>query len=181
MQFRVKQQVLVLIAAAVLVIGFVVFRYLPLHKSSAALKKEQLSQKTLIARAQIRENELPNLQAQLDELEDELADFDFRIPYDTQLGQFLGRVAALMDEHKLTEQQIAPHDDIESGQLVCTPVTMKCRGRLDQIRGFCQSLQGLDRAVRIEKFQLVNDSEYRGQLRMEAKTVIYHRGQTSRG
>ncbi len=181
MQFRVKQQVLVLIGAAVLVIGFVVFRYLPLYKNSASLKKEQLSHEVLIGRAQVKKAELPNLQVRLDELADKLADFDSRIPYDTQLGQFLGRVAALMDEHKLTEQQIAPHDDIESGQLVCTPVTMKCRGRLDQIHRFCQSLQGLDRAVRIEKFRLVNDSEYRGLLRMEAETVIYHRDQTSRG
>ncbi len=181
MRFRVKQQVLILIAAAVLVAGFVIFRYLPMHRKDAALKQERVSQAGLAERAQAAEAEMPNLQAQLDELEDRLADFDFKIPYDTQLGQFLGRVAALMDEHKLTEQQIAPHKEIESGLLVCTPVTMKCRGRLDQIRRFCRSLQGLDRAVRIEKFRLVNDSEYKGQLRMEAEAVIYHRDPASRG
>jgi Tfp pilus assembly protein PilO len=180
MQFRVKQQVLIFIAAAVLVIGFVVFRYLPMHKRGAALKKERASQKVLIDSAQVKQAGMSNLQAHLDELKYRLADFDARIPYDTQLGQFLGRVAALMDEYKLTEQQIAPRDEIKTRLLVCTPVTMKCRGRLDQIRRFCRSLQELDRAVRIEKFHLVNDSEYRGQLRMEAEAVIYHRDPASR-
>jgi Tfp pilus assembly protein PilO len=181
MRFRVKQQVLILIAAAVLITAYIVLRYLPRSRISASLNRERTSQNILINSGNIKQAEMPKLQVQLDGLEDELADFDSKVPYDTQLGQFLGRVAALMDEHRLTEQQIAPHDDIESGQLVCTPVTMKCKGRLDQIRRFCQSLQGLNRAVRIEKFHLANDSEYSGQLRMEAEAVIYHKMPTSKG
>jgi Tfp pilus assembly protein PilO len=181
MQFRIKQQVLVLIAGAVLVIGFVVFRYLPLRKMRNALKKEQVSQTVLIERGRTKQAEISKLQEQLDKLNENLADFDSKIPPDTGLGQFLGRIAALMDEQDLTDQQIAPHDRIESGQLICTPITMKCSGRLKQIQKFCRLLQELDRTVRIEKFRLVNDDQYSGRLRMEAEAVIYHARPVSKG
>jgi Tfp pilus assembly protein PilO len=132
-------------------------------------------QNALIASGHVKLAELPKLKARLEELRDKLADFDSRIPSDTQLGQFLGGIAALMDEYGLGEQQITPREEIQSGSLVCTPVTMKCNGRLGQIHRFCRSLQELDRTIRIEKFHLVNDSEYTGQLRMEAEAIIYHR------
>lgn len=164
-----------MIAAAVLITAYIFLRYLPMHRIAAGLRAEKAAQRVLITNGQARRAELPKLQQRLEELKGELADFDSKIPFDTQLGQFLGRIAALMDEHGLAEQQIAPHEEIQSGPLVCTAVTMKCRGTLEQVRGFCRSLQELDRAVRIEKFHLVNDSGYTGQLRMEAETVIYHR------
>lgn len=180
MRFRVKKQVLIFIAAALVVIGFVVFRYLPLGEMRTSLSKEQIALKALMGRAQIKEAELPKLRAQFGELSEKLADFDSQIPTDTQLGQFLGKVAALMDEYRLTEQQIAPREQIESKELICIPVTMKCAGRLEQIRGFCQALQGLDRAVRIEKFHLVNDPQYSGQIKMETEAVIYQTKSTSK-
>jgi len=175
MRFRVKQHVLILIAAVVLIIAYIAFRYLPMRRISAGLNKELAAQNVLINSGYVKMAELPKLKARLEELEDKLADFDSRIPSDTQLGQFLGGIAALMDEYGLAEQQIAPREEIQAGQLVCTPVAMKCRGRLEQVHRFCRSLQELDRTVRIEKFHLVNDSEYTGQLRMEAEAIIYHR------
>jgi Tfp pilus assembly protein PilO len=175
MRFRVKQQALILIAAAVLISAYLLLRYLPMRRIAADLKREKMAQNVLIVSGQARQDELPKLQERLDELKEELADFDSKIPFDTQLGQFLGRIAALMDKYGLTEQQIAPHEEINAEPLVCTTVTMKCRGTLEQIHRFCRSLQELDRAVRIEKFHLVNDPEYTGQLHMEAETVIYHR------
>jgi Tfp pilus assembly protein PilO len=175
MRFRIKQQALILIAAAVLISAYLLLRYLPMRRIAADLKKEKMAQNALIVSGQARQAELPKLRERLDELKESLADFDSKIPFDTQLGQFLGGIAALMDEYGLTEQQIAPHEEIRAEPLVCTVVTMKCRGTLEQIHRFCRSLQKLDRAVRIEKFHLVNDPEYTGQLRMEAETVIYHR------
>jgi Tfp pilus assembly protein PilO len=175
MRFRVKQQVLILIAAGVLITAYALLRYLPMRRIAGELRSEKMAQNVLITTSQARLAEMPKLQKQLDELKESLADFDSRIPFDTQLGQFLGGIAALMDKYGLTEQQIAPHEGINAEPLVCTAVTMKCRGTLEQIRRFCRSLQELDRAVRIEKFHLVNDPEYTGQLRMEAETVIYHR------
>jgi len=180
MRFRVKKQVLIFIAAALVVIGFVVLRYLPLGKMRTSLSNQQVALEALMKRSQTKEAELPKLRAQLGELNEKLADFDSRIPGDTQLGQFLGRIAALMDEHQLTEQQIAPGQQIESKELICIPVTMKCAGRLEQIRDFCQALQGLDRAVRIETFHLVNDPQYSGQIKMETEAVIYQTKSTSK-
>lgn len=175
MQFRAKQQVLIVIVAVVLAIGYVAFRYLPMRRASADLNRKQMSQEALITKAEIKKAELPELQERLEDLEDTLSGFDSMIPVDTQLGQFLSTIAALMDEHDLSEQQIAPHEQIESEELICISVTMKGVGRLEQIRSFCQSLQQLDRVVRIEKFHLVNNSEYSGQVHMETEAIIYRR------
>jgi Tfp pilus assembly protein PilO len=175
MRFRIKKQVLIFIAAGGVVVAFIVLRWLPLGRMRADLSERQAALTTLMQRGQAKEAELPKLRAQLNELSEELADFDSKVPPDMQLGQFLGKVAALMDEHQLTEQQIAPRDQIESKELVCIPVTMKCTGSLEQIRGFCSALQGLDRAVRIEDFKLVNDSQFTGQVRMETDAIIYYR------
>jgi len=180
MRFRVKKQVLIFIAAGLVVIGFVVLRYLPLSKIRTSLSQEQVALEAMMKRARAKEAELPKLRAQLGELNSKLADFDSRIPPDIQLGQFLGGIAALMDEHQLTEQQIAPGEQIESKELICIPVTMKCAGRLEQIRDFCQALQGLDRTVRIETFRLTNDQQYSGQIRMETEAVIYQTKSTSK-
>jgi len=127
------------------------------------------------AHPEIKKAELPELQERLEDLEDTLSGFDSAIPVDTQLGQFLSTIAALMDEHNLSEQQIAPHEQIESEELICISVTMKGVGRLEQIRSFCQSLQQLDRVVRIEKFHLVNNDQYSGQVHMETEAIIYRR------
>jgi len=180
MRFRVKKQVLIFIAAGLVVIGFVVLRYLPLSKIRRSLSQEQVALEAVTKRAQAKEAELPKLRAQLGELNSKLADFDSRIPPDIQLGQFLGGLAALMDEHQLTEQQIAPGEQIESKELICIPVTMKCAGRLAQIRDFCQALQGVQRAVRIETFRLTNDQQYSGQIKMETEAVIYQTKSTSK-
>ena len=175
MRFRVKQQTLILIVAVVLISTYVVLRYLPMRRIAADLKSEKMAQNVLITNGQAKLAELPKLQERLDELKESLNDFDSMVPFDTQLGQFLGGIAALMDEYGLSEQQIAPHEEIQAEPLICTAVTMKCRGKLDQILRFYHSLQELERAIRIDKFHLVNDPEYTGQLRMEAETVIYHR------
>jgi Tfp pilus assembly protein PilO len=180
MFFRAKQQVLIIMAAVVLACGYVAFRYLPMRKLSMELNQEKATQESLIAQAEVKEAQLPGLQKHLEELQEKLANFDSSIPTDTQLGQFLGKIASLMDEHDLSEQQIAPQNPIENTQLVCIPVTMKGTGRLEQIRDFCQSLQQLNRAIRIEKFHLTNDNEYSGRVHMETEAVIYHRKQTDK-
>ena len=175
MFIRAKQQVLILIAAVTLVVGFIVFRYLPLRRESSALEKEYSQRKAAVAKLPAKEAEMNELREQLEQYEKILADFDRKIPAETRLGDFLGLIAGMMDEHRLTQQNIAPHQRINAGKLAYIPVTMRCTGRLEQIRDFYESLQGLDRAVRIEKFSLKNDSQYTGQIRMETEAIIYHR------
>ena len=66
-------------------------------------------------------------------------------------------------------------EEIEAEQFNCIPINMRCRGSLKNLFGFFESLRGLDRLVRIEHVDLVNESDFSGDVTMSADTVIYYR------
>ncbi len=76
---------------------------------------------------------------------------------------------------------IEPLKEVKSEELNCIPVNMECKGKLAHIFEFYRRLQGLDRLVRIEQVKLTNDSDYNGQVSMEARTVIYYRAKVGQG
>ena len=91
------------------------------------------------------------------------------------LGAFQQQISDLMKKHGLTEQLIEPGEELEADEVTCKPVSIQCKGRLEQVYNFFDSLESLDRLVRIERVQLTNDNEYSGQVSMQAKTVIFYR------
>lgn len=176
-----KQKVLILAVSAVLIGLFTVGRFLPLRNKAAAARREQMARKSVVGKAQVEQNKMVKLQCQFDEFTGEFIDYEKTIPGDTRLGVFIGRIAGLMNEHKLSQQQITPSKEIEAGELTCIPVSMKCTGQLGQIRSFCKALNELDRAVRVEKFRLTNDNEFNGEVKMETNAVIYYRRADNQG
>ena len=52
---------------------------------------------------------------------------------------------------------------------------MRWKGRLVQVFEFCRRLQAMDRLVRIEQVNLVNDDDLTGQVTMQMQTVIFYR------
>ena len=71
--------------------------------------------------------------------------------------------------------------EVAAKNLNCIPVTMKCKGKLARIRGFYKALQGLDRLVRIENFELTNDRDFDGIVTMQTEAVIYYRKDIKQG
>jgi Tfp pilus assembly protein PilO len=76
---------------------------------------------------------------------------------------------------------IEPHKEVKGEKLNCIPVNIQCKGKLDRIFEFYRRLQGLDRLVRIEQVKLTNDSDYDGQVTMEARAVIYYSAKVGQG
>ena len=178
MFLRERQQIVILVAAALMASGFVLFRYLPLRREAKAVELSGTAQKTLIVQTLARKQQLPAMKEKLLELQEEVKNYERNIPVQTDLGEFLGKIAELMNQHNLSEQVIQPGEEIKAKQVNCIPVIMKCTGRLTQIRRFCESLQALDRSVRIEHFELVNDRDLSGLVGMETKAIIYYREKT---
>ncbi len=171
---KAKQHLLIPVLIVVFAVGFALVRYWPLKHSRDSIEKKLISQREMIYQREIKQKQIPLLNTKLKGLEEKLKKFESQVPDDTQLGEFLGTIAELMDGFNLSEQQIAPEDEIETEKLSCIPVTMKCKGRLSQISEFYNSLQKLDRVIRVEKFQLKNDSDLAGVVSMEARAVIYY-------
>jgi len=181
MLFRKRQQLMIFVAAGVIIGGFGLFRYLPLRRRIKAASQTKAAQTLTIAKGTADGKQLPLLKEQLLELQRELENYEANIPERSDIGVFLQRIAGLMNEHNLRGQVIEPRKEIKAEKLNCIPVNMKCKGRLTQIFEFYRQLQGMDRLIRIEQVKLTNDSDFNGQVSMEAKAVIYYRAKVGQG
>ena len=180
MLFRERQQLVICVVAGVMVGGFVLFRYLPLHKKKKAIEQAKTAQMLAAVKALTENRELPVLKEQLVKLQEEVGDYEANVPAKRSLGEFLQRIAKLMNKHNLKEQLVQPGKEIESGELRCVPVSMQGKGRLKQIFEFYKSLQGLDRMVRIEQVKLSNDNGFSGEVSMQTRIGIYCRKDAGR-
>ncbi len=181
MLFRKRQQLMIFVAAGVIIGGFGLFRYLPLRRRIKALRQTKAVQALTIAKGTADGKQLPLLKEQLLELQRELENYEANIPERSDIGVFLQKIAGLMNEHNLRGQVIEPRKEIKAEKLNCIPVNMKCKGRLTQIFKFYRRLQGMDRLIRIEQVKLFNDSDFSGEVGVEAKAVIYYRAQARQG
>ncbi len=181
MLFRKRQQLMIFVAAGVIIGGFGLFRYLPLRRRIKVLRQTKAAQALTIAKGTADGKQLPLLKEQLLELQRELENYEANIPERSDIGVFLQKIAGLMNEHNLRGQVIEPRKEIRAEKLNCIPVNMKCKGRLTQIFEFYRQLQGMDRLIRIEQVKLFNDSDFSGEVGVEAKAVIYYRAQAGQG
>lgn len=175
MLFRERQQTMICVAAAAIVVGFLLFRYLPLQRRIKVVEQARASQRLAITRASAQSAQLPVLKEQLRKLEKTVEDYEANIPGQRDLGVFLQRIADLMNKHNLKDQLVQPGEEIETEELHCIPVSVQCKGGLKQIFGFFKSLQLLDRLVRIGEVRLINDKDFSGEVSVQAETIIYYR------
>jgi Tfp pilus assembly protein PilO len=181
MLFGKKQQVAIFILAAMLVADFAMFGYLPLQKRMKAVKQRHQMQTLAIAQASAASEQLPVAKEKLDQLKAAVANYEQQVPAQRDLGAFLHRIADLMNEHNLGGQLVQPGEEISAAYLQCIPVSVQCTGRLAQIFEFFESLQNLDRLVRIERVALTNDQDFSGEVSMQTKAVIYYKTDDEQG
>lgn len=175
MLFKERQQLTIFIITGVLVGGFLLFRYLPLRSRMRALNQIKSAQAHAIAKGDADNTRLSQLKEQFSNLQRDLENYEAQIPKSSDIGQFLHKIADLMNKHNLSEQVIEPQTEIETENLNCIPVKMQCKGKLYQMFEFFRELQDLDRLVRIEKVRLSNDNDYKGQVAMESRAIIYYK------
>lgn len=175
MIFREKKQILIIAATVVMTGGFLMFRYLPLRTRMEKSEQLRATQSASVTQQVIESGQLPVLRKQLADLKAVVGDYDARVPHSRDLGDFQLKIAGLMKEYNLTDEEIKPGSEVTSEGLSGISVSIRCTGSLSQIFEFCGSLQSLDRLVRIERIELVNDKDFSGQVKMDAETVIYYR------
>ena len=175
MFFRERQQLTICVVGGVVVSVFVLFGYLPLRKRMKAVNQAKTAQTLAIAKGAADSRQLPLLNEQLLKLQNKLGNYKANIPEKNTFGGFLGSVTDLMNENNLKEQEITPGEEVKADQFNCIPVSIRCKGELAQIFKLYRQLQTLDRLIRIEQVKLSNDSDYKGQVGMETKEIIYYR------
>ncbi len=179
--FREKQQIVICIVAVVTIAGFVLFRHLSLRKRMKALERDRTVQQSIISKASYQTKQLPELKQRLLELQKTAEDYRMNVPAQRDLGAFLQRIANLMNEARLSEQFIEHGKETQAGVLNCIPVNMRCKGKLAQLFEFYRALQRLDRLVRIEQVELVNEADFGGEVSVQTKAFIYYESADEQG
>ncbi|MBA7614946.1 hypothetical protein ES703_22220 [subsurface metagenome] len=179
--FRERQQIVICIVAVVTIAGFVLFCHLPLRKKMKALERDRTVQQSIISKASYQTKKLPELKQRLLELQKMAEDYRMNVPAQRDLGAFLQRIANLMNEARLSEQFIEHGKETQAGVLNCIPVNMRCKGKLAQLFEFHRALQRLDRLVRIEQVELVNEADFGGEVSMQTKAFIYYESADEQG
>jgi len=181
MFFQKRQQIIICVLAVAVVSGFLLLRYLPLRKKIKAVEQAKAAQTFAIAKASAESKQLPILEEQLLKLKVKVANYEENVPVQRDLGEFLRQIADLMNRHNLKEQVVAPAKEIKADELKCIPIDLRCKGKLAQIFEFYKQLQRLGRLIRIERMELVNDSDFSGEVSMQTKAVIYYRSEAGQG
>ena len=175
MLFRERQQIIILALAGMMVCGFLLLRHRPLSAQMKSVEQARTVQMVAIAKASARSRQLPVFREQLLKFRNTVGNYEAKVTDNRDLGAFMQQITNLMNKHRLTEQFMRPGEEIEAEQFNCIPINMRCRGSLKNLFGFFESLRGLDRLVRIEHVDLVNESDFSGDVTMSADTVIYYR------
>ncbi|OHB55161.1 MAG: hypothetical protein A2173_00315 [Planctomycetes bacterium RBG_13_44_8b] len=170
-----KQQALICVVAVMLIVDFVWFSCLPLHKTMKAIKQTETSLGLAINKGTAGGRQLPLLNEQLKKLRQTTINYELSIPRQRDIGAFLQQLTDLMTEHNLREQIVAPQEETRAAGLGCIPVKMQCKGKLANIFEFYKRLQSMERLVRIEQVNLVNDNRFNGEVSVESKMVIFCR------
>jgi len=174
MIFIKEQKQMIIVAAGVAMLtGFFVFRYLPLRDKLARLEQQKTRQKLVIKKAEVKSEQLSQLEKKKQQLKSFVGDYGRKVPSEKELGSFLQRIAGLMDEHQLEDQIIEPGKQKVMYELNCMLINMKCKGKLREIYNFFVSLQNLDRTVRIQQVRLGNSGNYSGKVNMSTEVAVY--------
>jgi len=179
MKLPEKQQLIILGAAAVVIAGFVVFRYVPVARRGRAVKLSQADQQALVANANARSSRLPILRAKAEQLRQQTAGYDVQIPQRRNFAGLWQQIADVMNRHNLKDQLVQPNTEIKGEQLNCIQITIKCSGTLNQIFELFKSLEQFERLIQIERLQLAGDKNFYGLIKMDATANVYYRDTTN--
>lgn len=173
-----KQQTIILLITAVLLTGFAVFRYVPIVQTKLASRDMMDKHDIAMQQVQHYAKTMPELRREKQQYVQQLEDFSVKIPEGKQFAQLWQQIADVMNDCQLTEQLVRPGTEKQSQQLNCIPLTIECSGSFEQMFEFFQSLEKLDRLVRLEEIDLKNSNDFDATMKLNAKANIFYQSKT---
>ncbi|MCI0498222.1 MAG: type 4a pilus biogenesis protein PilO [Planctomycetales bacterium] len=175
-----KQQWVILMVSGLMFVGFGVFRYLPIVRQNIAVGAQMDQQKLTVEQITSSGALLPELTQQKKKLEAELDAFTRKIPEGRNFAQLWQEIADVMNACRLTDQLVQPGTELTSDTVCCIPLTIECKGTAEQIFMFFQSLEKMDRLIRVDDILLENDSGFSAQVKLTAKANVYYQPSDAR-
>jgi|GEM_PF-394608 len=169
-----KQQTAILILAAIVIAGFAGFRYVPLVRQKYALDVQVKMQKQTIEQIAASSALLPELKQQHKLMTERLEAFGRKIPEGRNFANLWQQIADMMNACRLTDQVVQPGAELTSETVCCIPLTIECKGTAEQMFAFFQSLENMDRLIRMDEVRFENDGNYSGIVKLTAKASVYY-------
>ena len=169
-----KQQLMIIALAVVVAGGFAVFRYTPIVRQRYDVAKKMETQNAVMEKVCTESAQIPELKQQRDQLSEKMLSFSEKVPEGRNFARLWQQIADVMNACDLRDQLIQPGQEMKSDHLCSIPLTIECKGTLAQIYRFFQSLENIDRLIRIEELKLENDAEYNEIVTLYAKANLYY-------
>lgn len=174
-----RQQVIIICIGSLLIGGFGAFKYVPILRQKNAVKKQMDQQVQVIEEVRARSVLVPELRQKKHETELKLQEFSQKIPPGRNFAQLWQQIADVMNEHKLKEQLVQPGPELKTSRICSIPLTIECKGSLNQLFSFFRDLESFDRLIRFEEIQFENDTDFTGFVKMNAKANIYYQPEST--
>lgn len=169
-----RQQFYICIAGIVLAGGFIAFRYVPIVRQNVAVTEKIKEQEALINQIHSQGTLFPELVYQREQLTERLIPFEQKVPRGRNFAQLWQQIADIMNDCKLREQLVRPGSELKSDRLCSIPLTIECKGTLEQIFTFFKSLENIDRLIQIEEMELEKDADLHTLVKLYAKANVYY-------
>ncbi len=170
-----KQQLMILLLGAAVLIGFGFFRYVPIVRKKLALTTQMTEQSLSMEQIQAYSRRVPELQQEKGELLGKVQANAGKIPAGKEYAQLWQQIAEVMNACQLENQLVQPEPEKKSDELCWVPLKIECTGTLQQIFTFFQSLEQFERLIRFEDIQLKNDPDLSAMLKLNARANVYYK------
>jgi Tfp pilus assembly protein PilO len=176
-----KQQTVLLAIVLLLMAGIGVFRYLPLLRQRQALDATMEQNSQTLEQIHTQGARLGDLSRQLEQMQSQANSFDVKIPAGRSFADLWRQIADLMNQYRLTDQLVQPGKPTESDRLGAIPLTLACTGSMQDMYAFFRAIEQWDRLIRFEQIDLVNDSDFGGSVKLNARAQLYYQPEDKKG
>jgi Tfp pilus assembly protein PilO len=168
-----RQQLVIFGIAMVIVTGFGLFQYYPLARKADSIRKTIEQQQVVSDETDQLIQQMAQLRNQVESLKPLQAEFEKKLPRTRQFSALWQQITDVMNQRGLTEQVVQRDTESDDSRFGTVRIHLQCGGTFQQMFEFFRSLQTMDRFIRIESFQMTNEADYSGRIKLDAVARVY--------
>ena len=168
-----RQQLLILVAASVMIGSFALFILWPKHRELAGLDRAVRQQRRLLSQRVTASQQGMLVSARIPGLRKAQARIRKRLPRGPQVADFLRMMNAALAEIPAVRHEVTRSGTAETGSTPSVPLSLRLEGPFEAVyRSLC-AIERLERLIRFRDVR-VSRAKTDGEVRAEAELLIYY-------
>ena len=170
-----KKQFIIFSVLCGVIVSFLLLAYYPLSRKMKTSKLEKQQYAKVNKDVYDYAVQIPQLNKDIQQLSTKIGDMNLKIPEGRCFADFWKQITDVMNHCDLADKLVRPGEEIKGKSLSCIPIDLECSGRLSQVFEFFRAIEKFDRIIRIEQIKMNNDQNLTGNIKVQAKAMIYYR------